>query len=70
MFRVSLQEGVGVEANGLDNSSPVKPRKAVPVVPFRVLDAPSLRDDYYCSVLAYSDIVKVLAVGLGNTVYF
>jgi hypothetical protein len=59
-----------LRAKRLGNTSPVKPRKAVPVVPFRVLDAPSLRDDYYCSVLAYSDIVKVLAVGLGNTVYF
>jgi WD40 repeat protein len=45
-------------------------KRAVPVIPFRVLDAPALRDDYYCSVLAYSDVAKVLAVGLGNTVYF
>ena len=45
-------------------------KKAVPVIPFRVLDAPALRDDYYCSILAYSDAAKVLAVGLGNTVYF
>jgi WD40 repeat protein len=35
-----------------------------------VLDAPSLRDDYYCSILAYSVKAKVLAVGLANTVYF
>jgi hypothetical protein len=35
-----------------------------------VLDAPSLRDDFYCSVLAYSEAAKVLAIGLGNTVYF
>ncbi|KAE9975626.1 hypothetical protein BLS_002504 [Venturia inaequalis] len=34
-----------------------------------VLDAPSLRDDYYCSLLAYSDTAKCLAVGLGNHVY-
>lgn len=34
-----------------------------------VLDAPSLRDDYYCSLLAYSGTAKCLAVGLGCHVY-
>ncbi|KAF2277588.1 uncharacterized protein EI97DRAFT_500516 [Westerdykella ornata] len=34
-----------------------------------VLDAPQLRDDYYCSVLAYSHTSKYLAVGLGNSVH-
>jgi WD40 repeat protein len=34
-----------------------------------VLDAPSLRDDYYCSVLAYCHSAQVLAVGLANRVY-
>ncbi|THZ26165.1 WD40 repeat-like protein [Aureobasidium pullulans] len=34
-----------------------------------VLDAPALRDDYYCSLLAYSDTAKCLAVGLGTQVY-
>ncbi|KAH0263883.1 WD40 repeat-like protein, partial [Aureobasidium melanogenum] len=33
------------------------------------LDAPALRDDYYCSLLAYSDTAKCLAVGLGTQVY-
>lgn len=28
-----------------------------------------MRDDYYCSLLAYSDTAKCLAVGLGNHVY-
>ncbi|PFH55594.1 hypothetical protein XA68_17981 [Ophiocordyceps unilateralis] len=37
--------------------------------PFRVLDAPSLRDDYYCSILAYSATSRILAVGLGNVLY-
>jgi WD40 repeat protein len=57
----------------------------VPIIPFRydqpfarrtglltldtVLDAPGLRDDFYCSVLAYSSVAKVLAVGLGDMVY-
>lgn len=34
-----------------------------------VLDAPQLRDDYYCSILAYSHSAKRLAVGLGNYVH-
>ncbi|KAL8947195.1 MAG: hypothetical protein Q9222_006494 [Ikaeria aurantiellina] len=43
--------------------------KPVPTIPFRVLDAPQLRDDYYCSVLAYSYTSRTLAVGLSNKVY-
>ncbi|KAJ6441705.1 26S proteasome subunit RPN7 [Purpureocillium lavendulum] len=34
-----------------------------------VLDAPNLRDDYYCSTLAYSSTCRTLAVGLGNLLY-
>lgn len=34
-----------------------------------VLDAPQLRDDYYCSLLAYSHNARCLAVGLGNFVH-
>lgn len=33
------------------------------------MDAPQLRDDYYCSLLAYSHTAKCLAVGLGNFVH-
>ncbi|KAL2427953.1 hypothetical protein ABEF91_006207 [Exophiala dermatitidis] len=43
--------------------------KAVPTVPFRVLDAPNLKDDYYCSVLAYSYTCHTLAVALTQKVY-
>lgn len=46
-----------------------KESKAVPTIPFRVLDAPQLRDDYYCSVLAYCRTSRTLAVGLSNKVY-
>lgn len=35
----------------------------------RILDAPFLRDDFYCSTLAYSPVCQTLAVGLGNTLY-
>lgn len=48
---------------------PPKKAKDIPVIPFRVLDAPALRDDYYCSLLAYSSTVQCLAVGLGPHVY-
>ncbi|PTB70105.1 WD40 repeat-like protein [Trichoderma citrinoviride] len=45
------------------------PRRSLPTAPFRVLDAPDLRDDFYCSVLAYSPSCQKLAVGLGNVLY-
>lgn len=34
-----------------------------------MLDAPFLRDDFYCSTLAYSPVCQTLAVGLGNSLY-
>lgn len=34
-----------------------------------VLEAPHLRDDYYCSILAYSPTISYLAVGLGEKVF-
>lgn len=44
-------------------------REVVPPKPFRILDAPFLRDDFYCSTLAYSYTSGVLAVGLAHSVY-
>ncbi|ORY58501.1 WD40-repeat-containing domain protein [Pseudomassariella vexata] len=41
----------------------------LPNAPFKVLDAPGLRDDFYCSMMAYSETSDTLAVGLGNAVY-
>lgn len=35
----------------------------------RVLDAPNLRDDFYCSILSYSATCHTLAVGLGDLLY-
>lgn len=46
-----------------------KPEKAVPSIAFRVLDAPRLKDDFYCSVLAYSYTCRTLAVALTHRVY-
>ncbi|KAF7882565.1 uncharacterized protein EAF02_005928 [Botrytis sinoallii] len=37
--------------------------------PEQILDAPNLRDDFYCSVLAYSGTSHTLAVGLGSLLY-
>jgi meiosis-specific APC/C activator protein AMA1 len=45
------------------------PPRKIPTIPYRVLDAPALRDDYYCSLLAYSFTLQCLAVGLGPHVY-
>jgi len=45
------------------------PRRVVPTTPFKVLDAPGLRDDYYCSLLAYSPATHSLVVGLHTDVY-
>ncbi|KAH6888748.1 WD40-repeat-containing domain protein, partial [Thelonectria olida] len=37
--------------------------------PFRVLNAPHLKDDFYCSPLAYTITSQTLAVCLGNFLY-
>lgn len=52
-------------------SGPLSPtrKEVVPPKPFRILDAPFLRDDFYCSTLAYSTTSGILAVGLGHQVY-
>ncbi|KAL1983438.1 hypothetical protein VTN96DRAFT_10344 [Rasamsonia emersonii] len=41
----------------------------LPVVPFRILDAPLLRNDFYCSILAYCYTSDLLAVGLCSSVF-
>ena len=39
------------------------------LINYTVLDAPQLRDDFYCSILAYCTTSRTLAVGLQNRVY-
>ncbi|KAI1260811.1 WD40 repeat-like protein [Xylariaceae sp. FL1019] len=46
-----------------------KEERILPNAPFKVLDAPGLRDDFYCSIMAYSSTCSTLAVGLGNLLY-
>ena len=45
------------------------PSRRVSSIPFRVLDAPRIRDDYYCSILAYSYTCGILAVAISHSVY-
>ncbi|KAM7194131.1 WD40-repeat-containing domain protein [Rhypophila sp. PSN 637] len=62
--------GAGWVKDGSNSKSdkPVESR-TLPAAPFKVLDAPNLRDDFYCSILAYSPTCKMLAVGLGDFLY-
>ncbi|XP_052205416.1 protein FIZZY-RELATED 3 [Diospyros lotus] len=49
-------------------STPPKPPRKVPKTPHKVLDAPSLQDDFYLNLVDWSS-QNVLAVGLGTCVY-
>ncbi|XP_010520101.1 PREDICTED: protein FIZZY-RELATED 3 [Tarenaya hassleriana] len=49
-------------------SPPPKPSRKVPKTPHKVLDAPSLQDDFYLNLVDWSS-QNVLAVGLGTCVY-
>lgn len=51
-----------------DSSTPPKPPRKVPKTPHKVLDAPSLQDDFYLNLVDWSS-QNVLAVGLGTCVY-
>lgn len=51
------------------NPRSAKPESVVPSTPFRVLDAPELRDDYYCTLLAYDPPSHSLAVALDDKAY-
>lgn len=79
MYRRCVCSGRGwpwsADAVADEDGSPKPPstsktnRRSVPATPFRVLDAPGLRDDYYCSLIAYSPSSHTLAVGLHSDVY-
>ncbi|EWG52744.1 hypothetical protein FVEG_11389 [Fusarium verticillioides 7600] len=51
-------------ANKEQWSIPLRParRRLLPAAPFRVLDAPNLKDDFYCSPLAYSYTAQTLVL--------
>ncbi|KAF9917220.1 substrate-specific activator of APC-dependent proteolysis [Linnemannia zychae] len=48
--------------------SPKKAQRAISRVPFKVLDAPELKDDFYLNLVDWSS-KNVLGVGLGSSVY-
>ncbi|KAF9129423.1 substrate-specific activator of APC-dependent proteolysis [Mortierella sp. 14UC] len=48
--------------------SPKKAQRAISRVPFKVLDAPDLKDDFYLNLVDWSS-KNVLGVGLGSSVY-
>lgn len=55
--------------SNLDNSPlPFKAQRRIPKTPFKVLDAPALKDDYYLNLLDWS-ATNVLAVGLASNIY-
>jgi len=49
-------------------SSPRTATRPISKSPFKVLDAPDLKDDFYLNLLDWSSL-NVLSVGLGNNVY-
>lgn len=62
---------LGQEAVGLSGDvalTPPKPPRKVPKTPHKVLDAPSLQDDFYLNLVDWSS-QNILAVGLGTCVY-
>jgi hypothetical protein len=48
--------------------SPKKPMRKISKTPFKVLDAPSLQDDYYLNLVDWSH-ANILSVALGSSVY-
>uniref|UniRef100_A0A7S2JUQ3 CDC20/Fizzy WD40 domain-containing protein n=1 Tax=Leptocylindrus danicus TaxID=163516 RepID=A0A7S2JUQ3_9STRA len=48
--------------------SPQQRKRRIAKVPFKVLDAPALQDDFYLNLVDWSSL-NVLAVGLGSCVY-
>jgi len=53
---------------GLDTPYPFKNKRIISKVPYKVLDAPELQDDYYLDVVNWSK-ENILAVGLGKSLY-
>jgi cell division cycle 20-like protein 1 (cofactor of APC complex) len=80
LFRYRLTQGSRIDENSAYALSPVgsdsqrvlcSPRKAprkISTVPYKVLDAPALQDDFYLNLVDWSSL-NVLAVGLGTCVY-
>lgn len=69
---VPLESPFSLSPVGVDNQrlfcSPRKAPRKIPKSPFKVLDAPSLKDDFYLNLVDWS-YENVLAVGLASCVY-
>ena len=63
----SVQPYAGFEEEDL-LTAPYKQQRNISKVPFKVLDAPALQDDFYLNLVDWSSS-NVLAVGLGSSVY-
>lgn len=63
----SIQPFAGFEEDDL-LTAPYKQQRTISKVPFKVLDAPSLQDDFYLNLVDWSSS-NILAVGLGSSVY-
>jgi len=59
---------VGMKSSHHLMNMPQKQKRKIAKVPFKVLDAPSLADDFYLNLVDWSAL-NVLAVGLGSCVY-
>lgn len=60
----SKQEDASIH-NLDNNSSP----NFLPEIPFKVLNAPGLRNDYYSNLVCWANRSNLIAAGLGSTVY-
>ena len=64
--RFSLSPAAGLDASEIFN--PLYGNRIIPKLPYKVLDAPELQDDYYLDLINWSR-ENVLAVGLGKSLY-
>lgn len=62
------KENIQLGFSGEELYSPLKSQRSIPKSPYKVLDAPSLQDDFYLNLLDWSSH-NTLSVGLGSCVY-
>ena len=70
-FKSEAKRGQQEMTNNLslfEMQQPVTKEKEIPKMPFKVLEAPQLQDDFYLNLVDWSSS-NTLAVGLGPAVY-
>ena len=60
--------GIAASWENTEANDVYKPARKVSKMPFKVLDAPSLQDDFYLNLVDWSS-TNILAVGLNRAVY-